>query len=46
MMVISIANILYSHASKPDLEAKFRSIRDNKKPFVDDDAILDGRQAT
>ena len=43
MMVISIANILYSQASKPDLEAEFRSIRDRKKPFIDN-ASLDGHQ--
>jgi len=36
MMLISIANILYSHARSPDLEAKFRTIRDDKKPLFRD----------
>lgn len=43
MMVISIANILYSHARRPDLDAKFRVIRNNKQ-MVEGDGAVDGPQ--
>lgn len=45
MMVISIANILYSHARKPDLDARFRAIRDNKRD-KSDGSVLDNQPTT
>lgn len=42
MMVIAIANILYTHARKPDLEAKFRAIRDSRA--TNEDGTPDAHQ--
>jgi O-antigen ligase len=43
MMVISIANILYSHARRPNLDAKFRVIRNSKRGH-DEEGVVDGPQ--
>jgi O-antigen ligase len=43
MMLISIANILYSHARKPGFDARFRLIRNNRQTIAGGDAT-DGQQ--